>query len=109
MSGNQPDENGQTEKQKAKAYGDLGLDINIGGAQVEPPHELLYLYDMFFNMRFSLVFNGDDRKLQPRQSLTSYDINYYDKNNELDLQAWEVDVIFSLDATYNKAVKWNQN
>ena len=107
--GNQPDENGQTEKQKAKAYRDLDLGIDLGGEEVEPPQDLMYLYDMFFSMRFSLVFNGDDRQLQPRQPLTNYDINSYDSNNNLDLQAWEIDAIFSLDATYNRANKWNQH
>lgn len=106
MSGVQVGEDGQSDKQRTEALKSMGIEVDD---EIKPPHELLYLYDMFFSMRFSLVFNGDDRKLQPRQSLTSYDINYYDKNNELDLQAWEVDVIFSLDATYNKAVKWNQN
>lgn len=85
------------------------MGIDVGGGAIEPPQDLLYLYDMFINMRFSLVFNGDDRQLQPRQPLTNYDINSYDNSNGLGLQAWEVDAMFSLDATYNRATKWNQD
>ena len=85
------------------------MGIEIDGGEVEPPKDLLYLYDMFFSMRFSLIFNGDEKQLQPRKPLTNYDINSYDNSNGLNLQAWEVDVIFSIDATYNRVYKWNQH
>ncbi len=85
----------------------MGIEIDDG--EIEPPQELLYLYDMFFSMRFSLIFNGNERQLQPRQPLTNYDINSYDKSNGLELKAWEIDAIFSIDATYNRATRWNQD
>ena len=69
----------------------------------------MYLYDEFVSARFSLIFDGDNKILTPRKALSAFDIDFHNKTNNLNLEPWEINVIFSLDATYNRATKWNQN
>ena len=69
---------------------------------VEPPVGLLYLWELHKSMRFSSILKDGDIVLFPRPSLSFRELLAYLSCRSLTLNSQEIDVIMSIDSTYER-------
>ena len=100
FSGIRPHSHGGSEADHVKALQKMGFDIKSDTK--EKPAQLSYLYDIYFNLRFSRIPKGDTFSLMAREPLTFQHIEFYSKNTGLDFEQWEIDCIMSLDSIFER-------
>lgn len=101
FSGVTPHKHGGSESDHIKALRAMGAQIPEDEAKI--PAQLNYLYGIFKEIRFSRIPNNDSFSLMARESIGYSEVDYYSKISGLDFEKWEVDVLLSLNAIFDKA------
>lgn len=101
FSGVKPHKHGGSESDHIKALRKMGADIPEDENEI--PAQLIYLYDIFKSIRFSRIPNGDGFSLMARDSIGYNEIDFYSKLSGLDFEMWEVDILLSLNAIFDRA------
>ena len=100
-----PHKNGGTEGDHLDALATMGIDT--GEVQSEPPAELMYLWAIHRQIRFAECQTDDGLRLAPLEALTYQSVVQYSEFNSLELAPWEIDVVMSLDTTYERCANGN--
>ena len=78
------------------------MGANVQVDEVEPPVGLLYLWELHKSMRFSSILKDGEIALFPRQQLSFRELSSYLGCRSLSLNSQEIDVIMSIDSTYER-------
>ena len=102
FSGVTPNKHGGTELQHIKALRAMGAEVPEDDNEI--PVQLAYLYGLFKSIKFAKIPNDDGFSLASKGQISYNEVKIYSELTGLELEAFEVDVILSLEAIFERAL-----